>query len=237
MGPLGPRLLGPLGVAGRRRKSRYSLSFDGTGLVDAGTGGQPTHTGSVGAWVKPAAAGSLRAVVSSNSLAADRNGYSLTDSNGGVLFELASGSANQITPPGAYSLTNGTWTYLLATWDGATIRLYADGVQVASLAQTLDATAGTYPTTIGQDAAGLNAYWSGEIDDVLVLTYALTAPQAAALAAGTLDPATLDYSAGGGLWRFEEGSGGTTADSSGNGNTGTLTGGVTWSTDVPTQLQ
>ncbi|MHC4497034.1 MAG: hypothetical protein ACYSYM_14550, partial [Planctomycetota bacterium] len=34
-----------------------------------------------------------------------------------------------------------------------------------------------------------------------------------------------------GWWTFEEGSGSTTADMSGNGNTGTLTGPVEWTTE------
>ena len=38
---------------------------------------------------------------------------------------------------------------------------------------------------------------------------------------------------GQGVWLFDEGSGLTTADSSGNGNTGTLTNGPTWSIDTP----
>ncbi len=62
---------------------------------------------------------------------------------------------------------------------------------------------------------------------------ALSPTQVAELAAGTLDPSTLTTAV---LWELEEGTGTTTADGSGNSNTGTFDGGVSWSSNVPAAI-
>jgi hypothetical protein len=168
-------------------------------------------------------------------LVADRNGYSLFLDTTGVRAELASASAAQLTTSQQISIN--VWTHLAVVWDSSTVKLYVNGTQVASAAQTVVPNNGVYPTNIGVDGrspADATHHYGGLLDDVGIWTIALTPTQIAGLAAGTTDPSTLSPA---GLWRFEEGSGTTTADGSGNGNTGTLTNGPTWSTDVPSQLQ
>ncbi len=67
-----------------------------------------------------------------------------------------------------------------------------------------------------------------------IFASALSAVTIAGIAAGTINANTLSPV---GLWiRADEGTGLTTADASGNGHTGTLTNGPTWSTDVPAVL-
>src|SRR2546430_9039414 len=69
-----------------------------------------------------------------------------------------------------------TWTHLAGTFDGATMRLYVNGVEVASQAQTaaLTATAGTLQ--IGADSyTGEN--FAGRIDEVRIYNRALTAAE------------------------------------------------------------
>ncbi len=139
---------------------------------------------------------------------------------------------------GGISLTANVWHHVTMTYDGSTLRLYVDGVPDNTASLSTAITASTEALLIGAPHTGdLAESWNGGLDDVLYYPDALTSMQIASLAAGTLNPATLDYSSGGGLWRVEEGTGTTTADASGNGNSGNLINGVTWSTDVPLQLQ
>ena len=85
-------------------------------------------------------------------------------------------------PPGARIMVGptglglNTWTHLAATFDGATMRLYVNGVEAVSQAQTapLTATAGTLQ--IGADSyAGEN--FAGRIDEVRIYNRALTAAE------------------------------------------------------------
>src|SRR5882762_10354968 len=66
-----------------------------------------------------------------------------------------------------------TWTHLAATFDGETVRLYVNGVQVASQAQTtpLASTDGTLQ--IGGDSYP-NEFFAGRIDEVRIYNRALT---------------------------------------------------------------
>ena len=77
---------------------------------------------------------------------------------------------------GTAALTANTWTYLAATYDGATLRLYVNGTQVSSLAQTGNIATSTNPLQIGGDSI-YGQYFTGMIDEVRVYNVALTAAQ------------------------------------------------------------
>ena len=66
-----------------------------------------------------------------------------------------------------------TWTHLAATYDGATMRLYVNGVQVASRAQTGTIATSTNPLQIGGDSL-YGQYFAGMIDEVRVYNRALS---------------------------------------------------------------
>ena len=70
-----------------------------------------------------------------------------------------------------------TWSYLSTTWDGATLRLYVNGTQVASQPQTGALATSTQPLQIGGDSIFTNQFFSGMIDEVRVYNVALTQPQ------------------------------------------------------------
>jgi chitodextrinase len=69
-----------------------------------------------------------------------------------------------------------TWTHLATTYDGATLRLYVNGVEVASRAQAGSMATSTDPLQIGGDGI-YGQYFQGMIDEVRVYNVALTAAQ------------------------------------------------------------
>ena len=74
---------------------------------------------------------------------------------------------------GATKLATNTWTHLATTYDGATLRLYVNGVQVASKAQTGTLATSANPLQIGGDAI-YGQYFAGRIDEVRVYRAALS---------------------------------------------------------------
>jgi hypothetical protein len=77
---------------------------------------------------------------------------------------------------GTAAVPQNTWTHLAATYDGATLRLYVNGVQAASQAVT-----GTIRTSSGALSIGGNAVWGeyfrGRLDEVRVYNRALSAAE------------------------------------------------------------
>jgi hypothetical protein len=69
-----------------------------------------------------------------------------------------------------------TWSFLAATYDGATLRLYVNGTQVASQARTGLITASASPLQIGGDSI-YGQFFQGMIDEVRVYNVALTPSQ------------------------------------------------------------
>ena len=74
---------------------------------------------------------------------------------------------------GPNALTANTWAHLAATYDGATMRLYVNGGQVASRAQTGAIATSTNPLQIGGDTF-YGQYFAGLIDEVRIYNQALS---------------------------------------------------------------
>jgi signal peptidase I len=116
----------------------------------------------------------------------------LTIANGGSLDGLVSiGSTPQqlLSPPGVVTL--GAWHHLAMTWDGAAIRLYVDGVEVATgpAIGLLDSDS-TMPVTIG-GIASVNHQLDGRIDEVRIERVTRNASWIAAAYANQLKPAVF----------------------------------------------
>jgi hydrogenase maturation factor HypE len=65
------------------------------------------------------------------------------------------------------------WTHLAATYDGATLRLYINGVQVASRGQTGPIVTSSSPLRIGGNSVW-GEFFKGYLDEVRVYNRALT---------------------------------------------------------------
>src|SRR5439155_16725780 len=135
-----------------------ALVFDGTTakvtVPNAGSLGLTTGM-TLEAWVYPTAAPTgWRAVIDKTV-----DGYYLMASSSpndrpAVGGTWAAGNQNVMAPSG---LAVNTWTHLAATFDGAMVRLYVNGVQVTSQAQTAPLVATTGTLQIGADSyAGEN---------------------------------------------------------------------------------
>jgi hypothetical protein len=77
---------------------------------------------------------------------------------------------------GTAALTTNTWTHLAGTYDGATMRMYVNGVQVSSRAQTGQIAISTSPLQIGGDTI-YGQYFPGRIDEVRIYNRALSATE------------------------------------------------------------
>ncbi len=78
-------------------------------------------------------------------------------------------------------LTLGTFQHVAATYDGAMMRIYVDGVEVANMAAsgTIDPT--TDPFLVGRNAPNLSIDWHGLIDELELFNRALSQPEIAAI--------------------------------------------------------
>jgi len=105
---------------------------------------------------------------------------------GGVIYYLHAGSESSNRPAtGVYAsggertlyggtrLQANTWVHLAATYDGTTQRLYVNGLQVATAAQTGAIATSSGPLRIGGNAVW-GEYFQGRIDEVRIYSRALS---------------------------------------------------------------
>src|SRR5207244_13011036 len=87
---------------------------------------------------------------------------------------INTGGVDQTAAGGTVPLNS--WTHLAVTYDGATLRLYVNGIQTAAQAVTGSLLSSTAPLRIGGDAPW-GEYFSGTIDEVRVYNRALSAAE------------------------------------------------------------
>jgi hypothetical protein len=103
--------------------------------------------------------------------------YALYANNGAnrPVGQVFSGGAER-DAPGTAALSPNVWTHLATTYDGAALRLFVNGVQVASLPY-----AGSVVSSTGSFRIGGNTIWAewfrGLIDEVRVYSRALSAQE------------------------------------------------------------
>ena len=170
-----------------------------------------------------------------------------------VFFNTGTSAKSERTTIGAQALLVNTWSHLAGTYDGATLKLYVNGVLVASNPFT-----GPILTSTGALRIGGNGIWKeffqGRIDEVRIYSRALSSTEVQADMNTAVGSATLvdvtpptvstasvpvTVSNGASLpstqpqglvaaYSFSEGTGTVVRDASGNNNTGTLGSGVSW---------
>jgi concanavalin A-like lectin/glucanase superfamily protein/F5/8 type C domain-containing protein len=103
-------------------------------------------------------------------------------------FETSSGADFFVTSPNTYN--DNHWHYAVVTYDGAIIRLYVDGIQVASKSTSGASpdSSGTKPVRIGANSRTTpptGNFFIGNVDEVRVWNDDLTAQQVSDAFAGT----------------------------------------------------
>ena len=154
-----------------------ALSFNGVNnlvLVNSNPSLNLTTGMTLSAWVFPTAAQSgWRAIVQR-----EVDAYFLHASGDlGALRPTAGGLFNGVdrhfSAPSAIAVS--TWTHVAVTYDGATLRLFVNGTQVATTPATGSLQTGTTPLRIGGNTYG--EYFQGRIDDVRIYTCKDTSAQ------------------------------------------------------------
>ncbi len=144
-------------------------------------------------------------------------------------FRIVVGST-EYTATATSAVTATAWHHFVGTYDGETVRLYADGVLVATnetpSGNVNMSTAVCFGiggrVTNGADCTASTSSVNGAFDETRIYNRALSADEVRALYGYATGPV--------GYWKFDENTGTTASDMSGNGNTGTLTLGPTWTT-------
>jgi hypothetical protein len=156
-----------------------ALSFDGVNdwVTVADANALDLTTGmTIEAWVYPTAGGATWR----NVLIKERPGgevynlYGRTDTGVPAAYVIRAAAPNTpLDAVGTAALPLNTWSHLAATYDGSTLRLFVNGIQVGSRAM-----AGTLLTSTGVLRIGGNGVWgeffAGRIDEVRLYNRALT---------------------------------------------------------------
>ncbi len=191
--------------------SLNALSMNGAGAVDI-TNVAPLNslaTITIEAWVN------LADYASAPMLVGKVGGFNLSVSSGGLL------TADYPSPSSASSIAvaTGRWQHLAMTYDGGAVRLFVDGQPASSAMRTGPLGSSGSQLEIGR--WNMNAqFLNGLIDEVRISNYARSNAQ-------ILDDATTMA-----IYRFDEGSGTSALDATGNGFTGTLVAGPTYGSGV-----
>ena len=125
------------------------------------------------AWVKPATTPSgWRDIIYKG------NDIYFLEASGGSNTPIAAATFSGSLPQAvaAAGLAVNAWTHLAATYDGAAVRLYVNGVQAASVARTGTIASSTSPVEFGGDTF-YGQVFDGLIDEVRIYNVALSAAQ------------------------------------------------------------
>jgi hypothetical protein len=172
------------------------------------------------------------------------NGYEFWTSNGSNAGKFAinmqgTGTPNNISTAGysANSIADGTWHHIALVLDASSNRTvygYVDGV-LANTGKTFTSITSDFSNAlnfvVGATSDTNNSYkWAGQIDDIRVWDKAMTATELLADMTAVVNGPTTNLLA---AWDFENISGSTVPDISGNNHTGTLFGSPTVSNAFP----
>ena len=171
-----------------RKIGTHAARFNGSSDYAAFADLRPTTAITMSLWTKPSAINSYGKIIvhpyTNSSWNDPYESYGLTQSNGGSgqpYFELTTNSGVYGGITGSTKLAIGKWAHLVGTYDGATMKLYVNGVLESSAAKTgvISYSTGT-ELLFGQrsTASGqAGEYYAGDLDDVGIWSTALSATE------------------------------------------------------------
>ena len=208
------------------------LSFNGSSdrlNVTATTTLQPKNIG-VDFWVYPTyntTTGDWKGIITGPYGNGYSNSWRVLDYNKGIIFQVNVGDAAPIVcTTSASTVPRNTWSHIAASYDQQNLRVFINGVQQCSTAETR---AINYTTSSTMYLGFAQFYFQGKLDDIRFYNYARTQKQ-------IVEDMNAGHPVGGspvgsqvGYWKFDEGYGATTFNSgNGTGLNGTITG-AAWS--------
>ncbi len=132
--------------------------------------------------------------------------------------------------------TSHEWHHLAMTYDGSEMKLYYDGILKDTVSLTGQIEYDSANLTVGNMANQINEPWFGYIDEVRIWNSALSASTINDWKDKEINSSHPNYSNLVVYYKFNEGSGQTTSDSSGNGYDGVLGTNTTAETSDPAWL-
>ena len=169
------------------RAPAVALDFDGfNDHVDFGDNHDFTGAFSLEAWVLQEATVASGTIISKGDMktgAGNQRGYHLKlNSSFPNLVWYDNTGTMQVNLVSPYAITNNRWYHIASTYDGATARLFIDGVEVANGTPTAAPVAGPEKCILGAsyDSSAPTVprhYFDGFIDEVRVWNVGLTATQ------------------------------------------------------------
>jgi hypothetical protein len=133
-----------------------------------------TNAMTMEAWVNPTTLTNWRTILMKEAPTGLAYGLYAHDGSRPAAY-IRIGSAD-IGQQGTAALAANTWTHVAATYDGTTLRLYINGVQVSTTTVTGAVVATTGVLRLGGNSAW-GEYFAGLIDEVRVYSRVLTAAE------------------------------------------------------------
>jgi len=213
-------------TAGTTPTNTYSLSFDGTDDfvgVPSNSVYTVNQSFTIETWIN------ANSNSGTKSIAQGWYGYGfqLYMSNGAPNFILREPNGNGVGFLGTTQIGDGSWHHIAAVLDGTNVSVFVDGS--LDLEGTFNNTVtgnGTDDLSFGH-SPWASEYYNGLLDEIRIWNVALTESQIQSYRATEL---TGNETGLVGYWNFNEGTGTTLTDLSGNGNHGTING-ATWNDD------
>jgi hypothetical protein len=154
-----------------------ALSFDGVNdwiTVNASSLLNLTTAMTLEAWVFPTTTSGVRDILIKEGTNADIYNLYARNWRGRPEANVFVGGANRVVEgTAAQAPAANVWTHVAGTYDGTTLRLYINGVQVASVNRTGPIATSTGPLRIGGNSLW-GEFFQGRIDEVRVYNRALT---------------------------------------------------------------
>jgi hypothetical protein len=170
-------------------------------------------------------------IVSKEDWASGSRGYALRCGGTGRLsFNIGIGTAWQEVVTTATVLNLNQWHHVAGTYNGTQLKIFVDGTEVGTVSVSASITSSPYDLRIGESSYSSvsSRPFSGRIDEVRFWNTGLTVNQLRDFMCRPVTSTHANYANLKGYWKFDEGTGTTTSDASGNSNTGTLVSGPVW---------
>lgn len=162
-----------------------ALDFDGGNeYVDGGSSSvmKPATALSVSAWVNLSSSPTSAGRIISARTSATSNGYILAFDAAGAAPRLLIGDGAYATALSATAIPTLTWSQVTGTWDGATVRIFVNGISTGSSSKSaITYTAGAL-TIAAEFNPTIGAPLSGRVDDIRIYNRALTTAEIKLLA-------------------------------------------------------